>query len=64
MRRGEDDIVAWVYSLSGSAPHLFGEQRDTFERELRAILRQATPTGWFSEQPPDTEVFVWRKPGR
>lgn len=64
MRRGEDDIVAWVYSLSGSAPHLFGDRRGAFERELRAMLRRASPSGWFSEQPLDTEVFVWRKPGR
>ncbi len=63
MRRSEDDVVAWVYSLSGSAPHLFGERRGAFERELRSMLRLASPAGWFSEQPPDTEVFVWRKPG-
>jgi SAM-dependent methyltransferase len=64
MERSEDDLVAWVYSLSGSAPHLFGDRRGMFERELRAILRRASPSGWFSEQPPDTEVFVWRKPAR
>jgi SAM-dependent methyltransferase len=64
MERSEDDLVAWVYSLSGSAPHLFGHRRGTFEHELRAILRRASPSGWFSEQPPDTEVFIWRKPGR
>ncbi len=64
MRRSEDDLVAWVYSLSGSAPHLFGDRRGAFERELRAVLRRASPSGWFNEQPPDTEVFVWRKPAR
>ncbi len=63
MQRSEDDLVAWVYSLSGSAPHLFGRRRGAFERDLRTILRRASPTGWFSEQPPDTEVFIWRKPG-
>jgi SAM-dependent methyltransferase len=62
MRRSEDDLVAWVYSLSGSAPHLFGDRRGAFERELRAVLRRTSPAGWFSEQPPDTEVFIWRKP--
>jgi SAM-dependent methyltransferase len=64
MRRSEDDLVAWVYSLSGSAPHLFGDRHGAFERELRAVLRRASPSGWFNEQPPDTEVFVWRKTAR
>ncbi len=60
--RTADDLVAWVYSLSGSAPHLFGDDREAFERDLRGILRNASPTGLFSEQPPDTEVFIWRMP--
>jgi SAM-dependent methyltransferase len=60
--RSADDVVAWVYSLSGSAPHLFGPRRAEFEAELRELLREASPTGRFSEQAPDTEVFVWRKP--
>ena len=64
MRRDEDDLVAWVYSLSGSAPHLFGHRRGEFERDVRAILRGASPSGSFSEEPPDTEVFIWRKPRR
>ena len=62
--RTADDIVAWVYSLAGSAPHLFGDHRDTFETELRRVLRDASPAGRFAERPPDTEVFVWRTPRR
>ena len=62
MRRGEDDLVAWGHSLSGSAPHLFGDRLDEFARELRALLRSASPTGRFGEQPPDTEVLIRRKP--
>ena len=61
--RTVDDVVAWVYSLSGSAPHLFAERRDAFERDLRRLLRAASAPGLFSEQPPDTEVFVWHTPG-
>lgn len=59
---GEDDVVAWVWSLSSSAPHLFGERRGEFEAELRALLRAASPTGTFAEWPPDTEVRIWRTP--
>lgn len=36
--RDVDDIVAWVYSFSGSAPHLFGDRRGEFEVDLRHLL--------------------------
>jgi SAM-dependent methyltransferase len=57
-----DSLVAWVYSRSDSAPHLFGERRGAFETDLRRLLRHASPSGLFAERQPDTEVFVWRKP--
>jgi len=60
--RDVDDIVAWVYSLSGSAPHLFRDRLKEFEADLRHLLHQAAPSGLFAEQPPDTEVFIWRRP--
>ena len=59
--RSEDDVVAWVWSLSGSAPHLFGARRGAFEAELRAALRDASPTGIFVEALPDTDVRLWRR---
>jgi SAM-dependent methyltransferase len=62
--RNADDLVAWVYSLSGSAPHLFADRRAEFETELRRVLQNAAPSGLFAEWPPDTEVFVWRTPQR
>jgi SAM-dependent methyltransferase len=61
--RREDDLVAWVWSLAGSAPHLFGERLPVFEAELRAVLRSASPTGLFAEWLPDTDVRIWRTPG-
>ena len=60
--RDVDDVVAWVYSLSGSAPHLFGNRLQDFEADLRHLLHDVAPSGLFAEQPPDTEVFIWRKP--
>jgi SAM-dependent methyltransferase len=60
--RTADDLVAWVYSRSGSAPHLFGEHGDEFESDLRRLLADASSSGLFAEQVPDTEVFVWRRP--
>jgi SAM-dependent methyltransferase len=61
--RSEDDLVAWVWSLSGSAPHLFGTRRGEFEAELRGVLRQAAADGVFAEWLPDTDVRIWRNPG-
>ncbi|AXI78277.1 class I SAM-dependent methyltransferase [Peterkaempfera bronchialis] len=56
------DVVAWVFSTSSSAPHLFGRRRGDFEADLGHLLRETSPSGRFSERQPSTEVFVWRKP--
>ncbi|MFI7497943.1 class I SAM-dependent methyltransferase [Streptomyces sp. NPDC049687] len=62
--RAPDDIVAWVFSRSDSAPHLFGDRLADFERDLRALLRQAGPESGFAERLPATEIRMWRKPER
>ncbi|CAN5504356.1 class I SAM-dependent methyltransferase [soil metagenome] len=62
IERSTDDVVAWVFSHSGSAPHLFGDRLAAFEIDLRQLLNEASPSGRFSERVPDTEVFIWRKP--
>ncbi|MYV54240.1 class I SAM-dependent methyltransferase [Streptomyces sp. SID3212] len=59
-----EDVVAWVFSHSFSAPHLFGGRRDAFEADLERLLREASPSGRFSERGPSTEVLLWRKPGQ
>jgi len=33
-----DDIVAWVFSTSATAPHLFGDRQQDYERDVREIL--------------------------
>jgi SAM-dependent methyltransferase len=60
LERDVDDVVAGVYSMSFSAPHLFGDRRDEFEADLRRLLHTTSPTGHFSARQPATEVFVWR----
>jgi hypothetical protein len=62
LERGTDDVVAGVFSLSSSAPHLFGAHRDAFEADLRTLLTQSSPAGRFSECQPATEVRIWHKP--
>jgi SAM-dependent methyltransferase len=58
--RTEDQVVASVFSLSSAAPHLFGERMGAFEQELRGLLRQASPSGQFSERMRGIAVDVWR----
>lgn len=57
-----DDIVAKVFSLSATAPHLFGDRQADFEADLREILAQASPAGRFSVRLPDNILRIWRLP--
>ena len=58
--RTSDEIVAAIFSLSVSAPHLFGEQREAFEADLRRLLHDASPAGVFGEQMRDIAADIWR----
>jgi len=55
--RSSDDIVASVFSMSSSAPHLFGERVHDFERELRALIGD----GPFTERFREIGVSIWRR---
>ncbi|MFF1654054.1 class I SAM-dependent methyltransferase [Streptomyces sp. NPDC058255] len=59
LERTPDDVAAWLFSMSSSAPHLFGARREDFEADLRRLLWEASPSGLFSERLPSTEVFIW-----
>ncbi|MDN3356949.1 class I SAM-dependent methyltransferase [Actinomadura sp. DC4] len=63
LERSASDVLAWVFSLSSSAPHLFGDRRAGFERDLLRLLREVSPSGRFAEVRPGTEVLVWRRAG-
>lgn len=58
--RRVDDVVDAVFSLSGSAPHLFGDRRRQFEGDLRELLVTASPSGLFAERTADVGVVIWR----
>ncbi|MEO3751471.1 class I SAM-dependent methyltransferase [Streptomyces sp. B6B3] len=62
LERDVDDVVAGVYSMSFSAPHLFGPRREKFEADLRHLLHEASPTARFSARQPATEIFLWHTP--
>jgi SAM-dependent methyltransferase len=61
--RTEEEIVASVFSLSGAAPHLFGDRAAEFERDLRGLLRATAADGQFAERMRGTAFEVWRAAG-
>jgi SAM-dependent methyltransferase len=58
--RGVDEVVSAVLSLSGSAPHLFGDRLAGFERDLRDLLHETSPDGLFAERLRDVGLVIWR----
>jgi hypothetical protein len=58
--RGVDEIVSAVFSLSGSAPHLFAGRLGAFEADLRHLLWEAAVRGRFAERTTAVEVVIWR----
>ena len=58
--RSAEDLVAETFSLSSTAPHLFGDRLSQFEADLRRLLAQASPDGAFEVRPPDNELKIWR----
>jgi hypothetical protein len=62
IERNADDVMANVFSTSSAAPHLFGDCREDFECDMRAILAHASPAGRFSVRLPDNILRIWRLP--
>jgi SAM-dependent methyltransferase len=58
--RSVDDVVASVFSLSSSTPHLFGPELPAFEADLRAMLTYAADNGHFSERRREITASIWR----
>ncbi|MFZ0383979.1 MAG: class I SAM-dependent methyltransferase [Solirubrobacteraceae bacterium] len=58
--RSAGDLVAETFSLSSTAPHLFGDRLSLFEADLRRVLAEASPDGAFGVRLPDNELKIWR----
>ena len=58
--RSEAQVIAGVYSLSSSAPHLFGPAWPDFDAELRALVAGGSDRAGFSEEFPPITVRLWR----
>jgi SAM-dependent methyltransferase len=57
IERSADEVAAAVYSLSSSAPHLFGDRFAQFDADLRELL--AAGGGVYSEQMRPIDMDVW-----
>jgi SAM-dependent methyltransferase len=57
--RSEDEVVASLFSLSSSAPHLFGTELGQFEHDLRRLLRSTSEAGLFSEVSNSMTLSIW-----
>jgi SAM-dependent methyltransferase len=60
--RSEDEIVASIFSVTSSAPHLFGSRLAEFEEDLRDVLRRASPGGRFCEISQPIQLIIWTRP--
>jgi len=60
--RDLDSVVDGFFSMSWAAPHLFGDRRDEFEAELRALLLEHAPEARFWDWPGDTDIVIATKP--
>jgi ubiquinone/menaquinone biosynthesis C-methylase UbiE len=60
VERTSDQLVAAIFSLSSSTPHMFGERREAFEADLRQLLHDANPANVFSEQMREIAADIWR----
>ena len=58
--RGVDEIVAAVFSLSSSTPHLLGGRLPAFETDLRRVLADCSPSGRYAERTSEVAVVIWR----
>jgi SAM-dependent methyltransferase len=62
LERDIEDVVAQVFSVSGSAPHLFGTDLAAFGVDLRRLLEQASDHGRFSQWPGDIQLDIYERP--
>lgn len=60
--RDSESVLSGYFSLSWSAPHLFGDRVEDFASEVRELLRSRSPQGVFWDWPGDTELVLARKP--
>lgn len=61
LERNVEDLVAQVFSVAGSAPHLFGADLAAFEADLRQLLERAADHGRFSQWLGDIQFDIYER---
>jgi SAM-dependent methyltransferase len=56
--RDSESVLSGYFSMSSSAPHLFGDRGEEFAGEVRGLLASHSPEGVFWDWPGDTEVVL------
>jgi SAM-dependent methyltransferase len=57
-----DGVLANYLSMSYAASHLFAERLDSFESDVRRLLAERSPSGFFWDWPGDTGIVIATKP--
>ena len=60
VRRTAEEVRVSIYSLSSSAPHLFGTEFEAFDSRLRSLLDETASEDGFSERLRGITVDIWR----
>lgn len=61
--RDTESVLSGYFSLSWSAPHLFGDRRDDFAGEVRELLAARSPACVFWDWPGDTQIVLATRRG-
>jgi SAM-dependent methyltransferase len=61
--RTSESVLSGYFSMSSSAPHLFGDRVEDFAADVRELLASRSGEGIFWDWPGDTEVVLSRRPG-
>jgi hypothetical protein len=61
--RDSESVLSGYFSMSSSAPHLFGDRAEDFAGEVRELLGSRSRDGVFWDWPGDTELILARKTG-
>ncbi len=59
--RTPDDILGFLFSTSWAARRLFGDRVEDFERDVRTLLAERSPSGEFPYVSSDVEVLIFRR---
>jgi hypothetical protein len=58
--RSSESVLAGYFSMSWSAPHLFGDGLEEFAADVWKLLASRSPTGIFWHWPGDAAVILAR----